>query len=214
MSDQTLKAKPSPMLLVFSALSLLAVIVLTRSQTTHDAPAIVENPSEESGITEVDPVEPIEDFTLTSTESKPVKFSDYRGKWVLLYFGFTYCPDFCPTTLLDFKQIKSELGEDANKVAFMMISVDGERDTPEALSSYLQRYDPEFIGLTGTSEEVRPAAAEFGAHFEKRENPGSEYYTVDHTVSIFLINPEGEWTTLYAHGTDPAMVAEDIKSKL
>jgi protein SCO1 len=210
----------SPLTLVlaaFSMIALLAVIVIVitgQPRTTIDAPAIVEGGTEYTGITEVQPVEPIEDFTLTSTTGEPVNFSDYRGKWVLIYFGFTFCPDFCPTTLLDFKQVKEALGDNADQVEFVMISVDGERDTPEVLSTYLGRYDETFVGLTGTSEEVQPATQEFGVHFEKRENPDSQFYTVDHTVSVFLVNPEGEWTTIYQHGTDPVMMAEDIQSKL
>jgi protein SCO1 len=210
----------SPLTLVLAAFSMIAlvaviVIVLTgRSNVETDLPAIVEGGTEYTGITEVQPAEPIEDFKLTSTTGEPVNFSDYRGKWVLLYFGFTFCPDFCPTTLLDFKQVKEALGDNAHQVEFMMISVDGERDTPEALSTYLGRYDETFVGLTGTPEDVQPAADEFGVHFEKRENPDSEFYTVDHTISVFLVNPEGEWTTLYQHGTDPVMMAEDIQSKL
>lgn len=211
----------SPLTLVlaaFSMIALVAVIVIIftgQPNTETEVPAIVEEGGDEfSGITEVEPAEPIEDFTLNSTNGDPVNLSDYRGKWVLIYFGFTFCPDFCPATLLDFKQVKETLGEDADQVEFMMISVDGERDTPEVLSTYLQRYDESFVGLTGMPEEVQPVAQEFGVHFEKRENPGSEYYTVDHTISVFLVNPEGEWTTLYTHGTDPTMIAEDIQSKL
>lgn len=223
MSSQN-NTKISPMLLVGVSLSLAAtfavIVVLLLTQQSNgtsqqeNAVAIFDSETEYTGITDLEPAEPIADFTLTNTAGEPVEFADFQGKWVMLYFGFTFCPDFCPATLLNFKQIKSELGEDAENVTFMMISVDGERDTPEALLDYLERYDPEFVGLTGTEDELTPVVSEFGAQFQKRENPGSEYYTVDHTVSIFLINPQGEWTTLYSYGTEVETIVEDLKGKL
>lgn len=204
--------------LVGIALTLLMVTSATAPETPpeNNAAAVVGagSASENTGITEVVPVEPIEDFTLTATNNEMARFSDFRGKWLLIYFGFTFCPDYCPATLLDFRQIKRDLGEDAAQIDFMMISVDGERDTPEVLDKYLALYDEDFIGLTGDADVVTPVVQQFGAQFQRRENPGSPYYTVDHTVSLFLVNPQGEWATLYAYGTDVSVIVEDLKAKI
>jgi protein SCO1/2 len=211
----------SPVLIVitfFTLLALVAIITMTvinnqpNTATVNDL-AIVEGGLTDDGITEVNPPRPIADFTLTSTTNQPANFSDSAGTWRVIYFGFTNCPDFCPTTLLDFEQIKTGLGEQANNVTFMMISVDGERDTPEALGTYLARFDAAFVGLTGAATEIQVAADEFGVYFGKVDNPESDFYTVDHTVSTFLVNPVGEFVALYSFGTDVQTIIEDLQAR-
>lgn len=215
------KSQVSPVLLVITFFTLLAVVALVVAALVNNQPttnqgnglAIVEGGTSDDGITEVDPPKPIADFTLTSTSGQPAKLSDSAGNWRVIYFGFTNCPDFCPTTLLDFERIKADLGEDAAKVTFMMISVDGERDTPEVLGTYLARFDEDFVGLTGSANEVQIPAGEFGVYFGKVDNPQSDFYTVDHTVSTFLVNPDGDFVALYSYGIDPQIVAEDLKAR-
>ncbi|HEX2619413.1 MAG TPA: SCO family protein [Phototrophicaceae bacterium] len=217
--------KISPVVLVIISFVLLAIVAMTtillRNQNSTstrnndpDAVAIVEDDNYDDGITDIDPPKPLDDFTLTSTAGEKVKFSNYDDHWRIIYFGYTNCPDFCPSTLTDFKRVKDELGDQADRVTFMMISVDGERDTPAELATYLGKFDSDFVGLTGTKEEVIPATKTFGVFFEKHDNTDTEHYAVDHTVSIFVVNPTGEMVALYAYGTDVQTIIDDLKSRL
>ena len=115
----------------------------------------------------VDPPHRLQDFTLTSQTGAPLSLSDLRGRAVLMFFGYTHCPDVCPTTLADYTRIKQALGGDADKVAFMFISVDGKRDTPDVLAQYLHQFDDQFIGLTADEATLKRIGAEYGLLFQQ-----------------------------------------------
>jgi protein SCO1/2 len=157
-------------------------------------------------------------FSLTNTEGEPVSTSDLQGKVVLLYFGYTSCPDFCPATLTDFQRVKNELGEDAGDVAFVMITVDPARDTPERLGEYLEFFDPAFIGLTGTVEEIEPVKQQFGIISKPGDATpmanGGEFYFVDHSTQTYVLNTEGELALEYAWGTPAEDITEDVRHLL
>jgi protein SCO1/2 len=155
------------------------------------------------------------DYTLTNQEGLPTNISDLRGRPVLLTFAFTQCPDICPTALADFKRIKRELGLQGDQVTFAMVSVDGDRDTPEALKKYLALFDRDFVGLTGAPDIVRPVADVFGAQFEiNKTQPDQTNYSVSHTSFQYLIDQYGRWRKTYAFQTQPSSIASDLKTLL
>jgi protein SCO1/2 len=157
-------------------------------------------------------------FTLTNTDGETVSESDLEGKVVLLYFGYTFCPDFCPATLTDFQRVKAELGEDADDVAFVMITVDPERDTPERLKDYLSFFDEDFIGLTGTPEDIEPVKQQFGIISKPGDATpqpdGSDFYFVDHSTQTYVLNQDGELALEYAWGTSADDITADVRYML
>ncbi|HEX2908545.1 MAG TPA: SCO family protein [Phototrophicaceae bacterium] len=169
-----------------------------------------------SEITVISPPQAMTDFTLTNQAGETVHLSDFKGKLVVLAFGYTHCPDVCPITLARFKQIKAQLKEQAEEVEFVWISVDGARDTPEHIRQYLNNFDPEFNGLTSDSETVRGIIGEYGGIFELNNAGGlrKENYTVDHTASHFLLDTEGRWIRTYAYGSEIATIVADLKKLL
>ncbi|HQV69303.1 MAG TPA: SCO family protein [Thermoflexales bacterium] len=155
------------------------------------------------------------DFTLTNQDNQQMKLSDLRGKAVILFYGYLNCPDVCPLTLAEMKKTKELLGKDADKTAFVYISVDGERDTPDLLKQYLKMFDPAFIGLTGPSEQVRTIAFEYGAAFEKQKPPGTQAaYIVSHTAYTYLLDADGKWRMVFPYGVAPETVAAGVRSIL
>ncbi len=158
----------------------------------------------------------INDFQLTNQDGKKVKFSDYKGKYVLIFFGYTYCPDVCPTTMLRIQETLDELGDYKKYIKVLFISVDPERDTPEALKKFISFYDPtgKYIeGLTGTPEEIKKVAKQFKAYYKKVPIENKEVgYLVDHSAYIYLIDPKGILRLIYRPANDdPKRIAEDIK---
>lgn len=163
----------------------------------------------------LDPPRQMPDFTLTDVDNKPLKLSDLRGKAILIYFGYTHCPDVCPLSLADFRQVKKDLAELADQVNFVMITVDGSRDTPEVMRPYIQAFDPQFIGLTGSENEVRQIGVNYGVHFEKQKSAGTAAaYLVAHTSYSYFLDADGKWQMVFPFKTPPASVAADIRQFL
>lgn len=165
--------------------------------------------------TVLDPPKDLNDFTLTSQAGEPMSLSDLRGKAAVMFFGYTSCPDVCPVTLADFKRVKADLGDDAAQVAFVFVSVDPDRDTPERLATYLGNFDSSFIGMTGDEVTLRGIAQEFGVFFQRHTyDESGENYLVDHTASTFVVGPEGRLRIVYPYDTDPAIVADGVRTLL
>ena len=140
------------------------------------------------------------DFTLHTTQGKAVSLASLHGKVVLLYFGFTYCPEMCPTELLQFQHLLSQLPPDKRRqVQPIFISVDPKRDTAEVLDPYVSHFGEEILALTGSEAELRKVADQYGAQF--RYVPTGDSYTVDHTVSTFLIDTGGKLVRIFPYGT-------------
>ena len=155
------------------------------------------------------------EIALVDQHGEPFSLESQRGKVVVLYFGYTYCPDYCPTTMLDMMQVSDALGEDADRFQPVLVSVDPERDTPERLAEYLEFYDPGFIGLSGSTDATIEAQRGYGVMAAKQESSETERgYLVDHSTSLMAIDPEGNLVLTWPYGTEPAQIAEDIEHLL
>lgn len=151
-------------------------------------------------------------FMLKDVHGQPRSLADYRGKVVSLFFGYTQCPDVCPTNLLGMAQVMKLLGPDADRVQVLFATIDPERDTPELLAQYVPAFDPRFVGLYGTAEETRQVAQEFKVLYQKQGS--GPHYTVDHTTGTYVFDPEGRLRLYVAHNTKPELIAEDIRRLL
>jgi protein SCO1 len=149
---------------------------------------------------------------LADHNGKPRRLEDFRGKAVVLFFGFTHCPDICPTTLADIAQAVKTLGADAERVQVLMVSVDPERDTPETLAKYVTAFDPRFIALRGDLEATRKVAAEYKIFFEKAKSGDS--YTVNHSAQSYVIDPQGRLRLLVRHDRIGQDLAPDLRTIL
>ena len=140
------------------------------------------------------------DFVLTDHRGKNVRLSDFRGKVVALFFGFTQCPDVCPTTLAEFSQVYHDLGRDADQVQVLFVTIDPERDTQQLLAEYLPAFDNRFTGLWGSSEEIRRVADAYKVTYQKIPSKGGNSYTMDHTALVFLFDRKGRLRLKVPHG--------------
>lgn len=150
------------------------------------------------------------DFELTASEG-PVRVSDYRGKIVILSFGYTSCPDVCPATMSNLARTVDQLGEEADEVQVIMVAVDPERDTPERVGRFASSFNARFVGLTGTPEQVARVAEEYGIFYQKAESTGASEYLVDHTATTMVLDREGKLRLLWPFGTTPADMASDLR---
>jgi len=149
---------------------------------------------------------------LTDHTGKPRRLEDWRGKVVVLFFGFTHCPDICPTTLADIAGAVKSLGPDAERVQVLMVSVDPERDTQDALAKYVTAFDPRFLGLRGDLPATQKVAKEFKIYFEKRKQGAS--YTVDHSAQSYVIDQQGRLRLLVRHDRIAQDLAADLRALL
>ncbi len=150
-------------------------------------------------------------FTLTGHNGDSVSLDGFRGKAVLIYFGYTFCPDVCPATMVELAKANKFLGDEAEKAQVIMISVDPARDTPEMLQEYVTHFDPAFIGVTGSEDEVASTAIPYGIFYEKHEGTEASGYLIDHTASVVVVDPQGYLRLVYPFNTPGADIAEDIQ---
>lgn len=192
------------------ALALIALLAGCGSGAAPAGPTATPLPG-----TVLDPPRALADFSLADQTGAPFHLSDLRGRVALVFFGFTHCPDVCPTTLAEFKRVKAQLGSRASDVAFVFVSVDGARDTPERLAEYIGAFDPGFIGLTGDDDALRPVAREFGVYYQAVKPEGSEIdYMVDHTASSFALDREGRLAVVFSYGTPPEAIVRRLRDLL
>ncbi len=152
-------------------------------------------------------------WKLTDMNGQARDQSSFAGKVQLVFFGFAQCPDVCPTSLSELAEVMKLLGPDADRVQVLLVTVDPERDTPEILRKYISSFDPRFLGLTGTPEQVRLAASSFKAFYSKVPRPGGDY-TMDHSASFYLLDRKGEARVLLSNNAGAAAIAHDIKALL
>ena len=130
-------------------------------------------------------------FALTASDGSAVTEQTYRGKWLVIYFGFTFCPDICPTTMMELAQALQALGPRAAGVQAVFVSVDPQRDKPDLLAEYLKTFDPRFVGLTGSSAQISAAAKSFNVFYERHDTDDGDY-TYDHSSYLYLVDPDGK----------------------
>jgi protein SCO1/2 len=152
-------------------------------------------------------------FTLTDQNGVIRRDQEFRGKHMLVFFGFTTCPDVCPTTLSVLKAALEKIDLKADRVTPVFITVDPERDTPEILKPYLAAFSPRFVGLTGSLADVTAAARVYRVYFQKRPQPGGPY-TMDHSSIIYLMGPDGKYVTHYTVEQGPDGIADDLAKRL
>ncbi|KCV17990.1 SCO1/SenC [Bordetella pertussis H934] len=153
-------------------------------------------------------------LALVDHNGKPRTLQDFAGKAVVVFFGFTQCPDVCPTSLAELSQVMKQLGPDADRVQVLLVTVDPERDTPEILKQYVTTFDPRFLGLTGTPEQIKQAAASFKAYYAKVPTQDGANYTMDHTAAFYLFDGKGESRVLATNTAGAEALAHDIKALL
>jgi cytochrome oxidase Cu insertion factor (SCO1/SenC/PrrC family) len=152
-------------------------------------------------------------FDLLNQDRKPVKDADYRGKFMLVYFGYTYCPDMCPTGLQSMAHALDQLGAEADKIAPLFITIDPARDTAEKLKTYVADFHPRIEGLTGSEQQVAAAAAAYQVYYAKGEKVDERDYVMDHSSMIYLMGPDGTLITTFPEDVDPAAIVKAVKEQ-
>ncbi len=154
-------------------------------------------------------------FALTDHTGKPRTLMDFKGKIVVMFFGFTQCPDVCPTTLAEMAKVIKELGPDGEKVQVLFVSVDPERDTKDLLKQYVTAFNPTFLGLSGDMEATVRVAKEFKVYVQKQQpkKPGGSY-SIDHSAGTFILDGQGRLRLFVQHGAAAASLLGDIKTLL
>lgn len=150
------------------------------------------------------------DFHLFDASGKPRSLADYKGKVVALFFGYTHCPDVCPTTLADMAQVMRLLGKDADRVQVIFVTLDPERDTRELLAQYPPAFHPSFVGLSGDAAKTAAAAGAFNIRYEKQPTTGGSY-TLDHSAGTYLISPSAHTVLLSPFAQRAEWLAQDIR---
>ncbi|GIK85671.1 MAG: photosynthetic protein synthase I [Betaproteobacteria bacterium] len=154
------------------------------------------------------------EFALTGHDGRPRTLADFRGKAVVVFFGFTHCPDVCPTALSTLAEAKKKLGADGERVQGVFITVDPERDTPELLRNYVPAFDPAFVGLYGDAAATQRVAKEFKVLYRKVPGSTPDTYTMDHSAGMFVFDPQGRLRLYVGHGTAADALAQDLRTLL
>jgi protein SCO1/2 len=160
---------------------------------------------------QIDPPVPAADFTLTDQNEQAFTLSDQGSKVNLIFFGYTNCPDVCPITLTTYARVRARLGEQADQVRFIFITVDPERDTTEQIKTHISHFDPAIIGLTGTRAELEPVWKDYGVFQSQHGGGGVEHYDVDHSSRIYVIDAQGNWRMTYPAEMDWEAIASDVQ---
>lgn len=190
-----------------------ALLVLMLSVLLSACDAGKPSPAELNG-TDITGAEFANTLALTDHTGKPRTLEDFKGKAVALFFGFTHCPEICPTTMADLAAALKLMGKDGEQVQVLFVTVDPERDTPEVLAQFVPSFNPNFIGLTGTPEEIAATAANFKIFYAKQAEPGSEHYNIDHSAGIYAFDKSGKVRVYLKYGQKPALIAHDLQQLL
>jgi protein SCO1/2 len=162
----------------------------------------------------IDPPSPAVDFSLETGNESTFQLKEQRGNIVLLFFGYTHCPDVCPTTLYDFKQMKTSLGELSEKVKFVFVTVDPKRDTINHLNDYVTAFDTEFIALGGNYSELETVWSAYGVYREEKDVGSAGGYLVDHTARVYVIDLQGNLRLTFPFGMAPEAMTNDVMQLL
>lgn len=153
-------------------------------------------------------------FSLVDQDGKAVTEADFKGRFMLVYFGYTFCPDVCPTSLSAMAEALDILGDKADQVVPVFITVDPQRDTPEQMKMYVEYFHPRLVGLSGTVDQVAAAANAYKAYFAKAGDGTEEEYLMDHSSITYLMGPDGQFISHFSHGVDGEEMAKRMKEFL
>lgn len=155
-----------------------------------------------------------QDFSLPDTSGQQRSIKDFKGKVTVVFFGYTQCPDACPTTMAELSEVKRQLGADGNRLQVVFVSVDPARDTPPVLKAYMENFDPSFVGLTTTPETLAKVAADYKVYYKKVDGKTDTSYTMDHSAGSYIYDPQGRIRLYTRYGTGPQPLLADIKQLL
>lgn len=184
-------------------LLVLVIMVLSACQ-----PSAQQN---QFSATDITGAEFAQTLNLTDHTGKPRSLADFKGKVIALFFGYTHCPDVCPTTMADLKQAAKLLGARGDELQVLFVTLDPERDTQEVLAQYVPSFDQRFIGLYGSKEEIAKVTNEFKIFASRVQNSGRSGYTIDHSAGVYLYDKTGKIRLYVAYGEKPAVIAADIE---
>lgn len=192
-----------------NALKLIAISAITTGATSQLVACSREGPS----FTAIDitGADYARDFALTDHNGQPRTLADFRGKIVMVFFGYTQCPDVCPTSMVDMVNIKKLLGPDGSRLQGLFVSVDPERDTPAILKAYMENFDPTFLAFSTTPEKTAAIAKDFKVYYKKVDGPTPTSYTIDHTAGSYVYDTQGKLRLFTRYGTKPDLTAADIR---
>ncbi len=157
----------------------------------------------------------IADFELTNQHGQVVREDDFAGRWMLIFFGYTNCPDVCPTTIAEMSAVLAGLGENRDKVQPIMVTIDPARDTPEVLASYLGFFSPGLVGLTGTAEQIEATSDSFNIFYARTNEPDApDGYSMSHSSSVYLFDPRGAYIRNYQYGTSAETILDDLAGRI
>ena len=151
---------------------------------------------------------------LTDTDGKPRSLADWRGKVIVVFFGYTQCPDVCPTTMAELAQIRTQLGADGDRLETVFVTIDPERDTPEVLKAYVANFGPNVVALRGDAGQTAAAAKEFKVFYAKVPGKTAGSYTMDHSAASFVFDPAGRVRLFVPYGADTKLLTGDVKQLL
>lgn len=184
---------------------LLAVVALLLAGCT---------PQKTFNATELTGIDWGSDFALTDHHGKLRRLADFRGRVVVLFFGYTQCPDVCPTNMGNMREVMARLGPDAERVQMLFMTIDPERDTRELLAQYVPAFHPSFLGLYADPATTLATAKEFKVFYQKQPGSSPSTYTVDHTAGSYAFDPQGRLRLYLRHGETPDRIAEDLRKLL
>ena len=150
-------------------------------------------------------------FTLTDHNGQVRQLSDFKGKVVVLFFGYTQCPDVCPTSMAELAEVKKALGKDGERLQGLFVTVDPERDTPQVLKGYMANFDPSFLALRPTPAEMEQMAKDYKVYFKKAEGKTATSYTMDHSAGSYVYDTKGQWRLFTRYGSGAPALAADIQ---
>ncbi len=172
--------------------------------------AACDTPHRYAGVV-ADPPQPAGDFALTDQSGSVFKLSDFTGKWILLAYGYTHCPDVSPMTLSILRNVKKSIGADDDRLGVVFVTIDPERDTADVMGKYVAHYDSSFKGLTGTPAEIAAAAKPYNARYEKAASTAAVGYVMNHTAFIYLIDPQFNLQVTYPFGIKAEEITADLQ---
>jgi protein SCO1/2 len=192
-------------------LMLLFAVGLLLSGCHDKSAALSSSPPPAFSNTDITGIDYAQDFSLKDFNGTLRTLADFKGKAVVIFFGYTQCPDVCPTTLSDLASAMKQLGPLADKVQVLFITVDPERDTPQLLAKYMPSFDPRFLGLSGDAAATEKVAKDFKVYYQKvpGKEPGS--YSMDHSAGLYLYDPQGRIRLFARSGQGPDAIAHDLK---